>query len=71
MFMISDVLQNQPFLRKIQTLTNFFNLFFPHSPKMHLTCQEVKFWKATKLNIQSHVQSLTKICLWCVQLVSV
>ena len=53
--MISDVLQNQPFLRKIQTLTNFFNLFFPHSPKMHLTCQEVKFWKATKLNTQSHV----------------
>ena len=26
---------------------------------------------ATKLNTQSHIQSLTKTCLWCVQLVSV
>ena len=35
MFMISNVLQNQIFLRKIQTLANSINLFFLHSPKMH------------------------------------
>ena len=35
MFMTSSDLQNQNFLRKIQNLSNFFNLFFPHSPKMN------------------------------------
>ena len=30
-----------------------------------------KSWKATKINTQSHVQSLTMTCLWCVQIVSV
>ena len=33
MFMTSNDFQNQTFQRKIQTLSNFFNLFFPHSLK--------------------------------------
>ena len=59
------------FSKKNSNINKFLQSFHSSLPKCIKHIKKLNFWKATKFDTQSHVQSLTKICLWCVQPVSV